>query len=145
MKTFCLALLGFAISAAAASKWDSVAVFHRPAKVLIQVNEAGANGRLQNWMTALGAGNQVLLQAQDKSFSMDCARNATAVNCAVKLLPSLNVAIGERSVTARFPVTDLGLAATTAFYEIGFLNSNGDHLKMKIENGEFLLNAGKRE
>jgi hypothetical protein len=86
-----LLLSPFAFSAA-----DSVAVFHRPEKVVILVNERGSNGRIQQFMNAWNAGPELYWHSETGDFTINCGRNEAAASCTFKLLPSANVQIGAK-------------------------------------------------
>lgn len=149
MRHFVFAFLsGFAFSAIAQTpKWDSVAVFHRPKRVLVQINEPGAVSRLQSLMTLLKAEEEILIFSADKSFKIDCDRNDRAAMCILRMLPSDKIEITGRTAIAKFALSDLQLDAS-AFgsepFEISFLNSNGDNVKITVIDGILEIIAAKK-
>lgn len=104
---------------------DSVGVFHSPAKVVVQVNEAGAVSRLQRWMDWAGAANELELLSSDQSLRIRCARNADAATCTFRFLPSAKVSTAGRAVRADFSLADLGLSPRAAF-GVDFESSRAD-------------------
>ena len=95
---------------------DSVGVFHSPAKVVVQVNEAGATSRLQRWMDwAGGPKSEFELLSSDQSLRIRCARNAGAATCTFRFLPSERVSTVGRAVHADFTLAELGLPEREAF------------------------------
>jgi hypothetical protein len=92
-------LFAFLLSPAFAGN-DSVAVFIRPEKSVILINERGTNSRLQNLFSALDAGTDLLWENDDQSIRLNCGRNQTAATCTIRLLPSASVSIEAKKVTA---------------------------------------------
>lgn len=115
MKFIIIALL--ALPAYAAN--DSVAVFLRPEKSVILINERGADSRLQRLIKAFGPDKELLWESPDKVIRLNCARNDSAATCTIRLLPSINVQIENKRVFARAPiegVSDLDLTWESSRY-----------------------------
>ena len=129
------ALLGLLSPAYA---WDSVAVFHRPDKVVVQINEHGANSRLQNWLNQLQAGNDFYYLSSDQSVKLDCGRNESNATCTFRFLPSAKVLIGTKDVRTEFNSP----LANPAKYE--FKNSNGDQFIIAVDYEKMVLWGSKK-
>ncbi|KYG62690.1 hypothetical protein AZI87_15495 [Bdellovibrio bacteriovorus] len=127
MKSLFLLLSLMATNAFAAA--DSVGVFHRPEKVVVLVNEHGSQGRLQGFMDALQAQDQLLWLSQDESIKIQCGRNATDASCTFRFFPSDSVSVESRSVNA---FTE-GKSLAKNPYEMHFESSNGDKFTLKVE------------
>lgn len=78
-----LASLLFSLVSFAAA--DSVAVFHRPEKVVVLLNEYGDQGRLHSMMDAWGAGQELFWKTEE--LYVNCARTKSGVTCTLRLLP----------------------------------------------------------
>ncbi|WP_373999145.1 hypothetical protein [Bdellovibrio bacteriovorus] len=124
-----LVILLSLITANAFAAADSVGVFHRPDKVVILVNEHGSQGRLQGFMDAVQAQDQLVWLSQDESIKIQCGRNATDASCTFRFFPSDSVSVESRSVNA----FSEGKNLAKAHYEMHFESSNGDKFTLKVE------------
>ncbi|WP_413569756.1 hypothetical protein ACLWBD_04705 [Bdellovibrio sp. HCB117] len=127
MKSLVILLSLITVNAFAAA--DSVGVFHRPEKVIILVNEHGSHGRLQGFMEAIQAQDQLVWLSEDESIKIQCGRNSTDASCTFRFFPSDSVSVESRSVNAFSE--GKGLAKTP--YEMHFESSNGDKFTLKVE------------
>lgn len=145
MRTLCLIVLGSCLPLLSEARplWDSVAVFHRPERVVIQVNEEGAVSRLQAFMNLAGPAKDFVRFSADESIKVDCGRNSEAASCILRFLPSAQVKIVQREVRAEVTLQELQFDES-AGYAADFLNSNGDYLHLRIESGHLQIHAGKR-
>ncbi len=134
---FALTLMCASIVHAAA---DSVAVFHRPEKVVVLINENGTESRLQQFMNALSADHRVFWVTRDESIKIDCARNTDKVSCTFRFTPSDSVIIEEKRVWAETEAAELSKNE----FQMSFESSQEDrfHLTMTPEGIQFW--AGKR-
>lgn len=73
---------------------DSVAVFHRPEKVVVLLNEYSHEGRLHSMMSAWGAKDQLFWQTEE--FYVNCGRAKAGITCTLRLLPVGNARIEEK-------------------------------------------------
>lgn len=117
MKFLVFSLLSvFCIQSQAAR--DSVAVFHRPEKVVVQINEEGSAGRLQRLFEAWGADETLYWESADGSFYIDCGRRVDAATCLIRLLPSEFVQIAQTQSRAIFQMpSDLALGDLDISFE----------------------------
>ncbi|MBX3020580.1 MAG: hypothetical protein KF799_02795 [Bdellovibrionales bacterium] len=143
MKYIAILVTSMIAISTSASNWDSVAVFYRPEKVLVQINERGLNSRLQSLMTAWNFDREMKLLSQDESFKIDCARNHEAATCILRFLPSPTVNLQPRQARAELSANELGLSDISDM-KIDFLNSNGDHFHLVVEAGRISIHASKR-
>lgn len=135
--TFLLMFLAFS-SAQAAS--DSVAVFHRPEKVMVLLKEWGSAGRLQQFLDAVGAQEGWQWFSPDESVKIECARAAAEAGCNIRLLPSDSVRISGRAVHAQIHTGDF----VGTSYEMSFESSREDRFHLKIDDQGLQVWAGKR-
>lgn len=73
---------------------DSVAVFHRPDKVVVLLNEYRQQGRLSAMMNAWGAEKELFWQTEE--FYVNCARAKAGITCTLRLLPTGNARIEDK-------------------------------------------------
>ncbi|RZA07846.1 MAG: hypothetical protein EOP11_06595 [Proteobacteria bacterium] len=124
----------------ARAEGDSLAVIHRPHTVLVQVNEKGANSRLQNLFDHAGAKAELKLENTEKTFRLRCARNEEAATCTARFNEGPGTMIFPRGAEA-----SAELAATTPdSLELLFASSNGDKLSIEAKGGRISLRAEKR-
>jgi hypothetical protein len=128
-------LFAFLLSPAFAAR-DSVAVFLRPEKSVILINERGADSRLQNLFSALGAGTDLLWESEDQSIRLNCGRNQTAATCTIRLLPSANVSIEAKKVSAFAELRGVRAWKET---ELTWESSRANVFTVKIFNGRIGL------
>ncbi len=139
-----LKILIFLVSMTSASAaWDSVAVFHRPEKVVVQVNEPAQTSRLSELFASLGADRELRLESKDKSVLLDCGRGASGASCILRFQPSSSVEISARSMTASIPLRDLNVSSSQPV-QIAFDNSNGHHLTIVLTAAELGVVARKK-
>ena len=131
------------LSFAAAPSRDSVAVFHRLEKVVVLVNEAGRNSRMQKLMEVLGGANDILLLNSDQSIKMDCGRSETAVSCTFRFLPSAATQFGARSLDATASLSELQASATQDI-EMVFESSRQDRFVISIVGPVIHFHAEKK-
>jgi hypothetical protein len=136
-------LLLASLASAAAPSRDSVAVFHRPHKVIVLVNEAGHNSRLQKLMEVLGGQNDILLLNSDQSIKIDCGRSETAVSCTFRFLPSASTQFGKRHVDAACSLADLRSSASQDL-QVSFESAQQDRFMISITSGAVHFHAEKK-
>jgi len=115
---------------------DSVAVFLRPEKSVILINERGADSRLQNLFSALNADTDLLWESEDKSIRLNCGRNETAATCTIRLLPSQRVSIEARRVLASAELRGIQNPKNA---ELTWESSRFNRFTVKIFNGRIEL------
>lgn len=139
----------------ASAAWDSVAVFHRPEKVIVLINERGSLGqsRLQNWMDLFSTESSTAASLQflsnDEGIKFTCGRQVDAASCTFRFLPSKNVVISDRHVEAVLNKTELAQAGLplkeVTDFDISFLNSNGDQFRLWIESTQQIRFSGRKK
>jgi hypothetical protein len=137
--------LSFSLNSAFAQS-DSVAVFHRPEKVLIQINE-GDEGtrRLIDMMENLKQEKQFHVSSKDENLIISCGRGAAEVaSCIFKFLPGKNVNIVNKQVDASISLAELKLESVSNF-EIYFESSMKDKFLLKITDGILSISASKKQ
>jgi hypothetical protein len=135
-------LISLLPASALQASYDSVAVFHRPEKVVVLINEQN-QGRLQAWMDHVGDEEDMLIEAPDKSIRLSCGRNREAATCTFTFLRSDVVQIGNKNLYVQIPLRDLRLPALENF-EMKFESSREDRFVLSIENDMLLIRAQKR-
>jgi hypothetical protein len=121
---------------------DSVAVFHRPEKVAILVNERGHNGRIQQFMNAWGAKDELFWQSSDESFRLNCGRSETGATCNFRLLPSPSVEIRAKESLGKAQWT--GEGAVPADVHFSFESSRENYFEFTSHIGELTIFTRKR-
>lgn len=126
-----------------AATWDAVGVYHNPDKVVVQINEPGAQGqpssRLQNWMDLfLGTKpvQSLYFLSDDESLKINCHRDSKRSSCVMRFFPGEDVRIFDRGVEATISpeaLSVLGFQPPAEAFDISFLNSNGDHFRIWID------------
>lgn len=133
-----LLLLFSSLSVAAPA--DSVAVFHRPEKVVILVNEQGSHGRIQRMMNAWRAERDLYWHTEDGALMINCGRNLEAASCTFRLQPGPNVAIGEKEAAGHALITE----ETVEDIHISFTSSRDNFFELTVDKGELSLHTKKR-
>lgn len=131
------------LSFAAAPSRDSVAVFHRPEKAIVLVNESGHNSRMQKLMDVLDAQSDLLLLNSDESIKVDCGRSENAVSCTFRFLPSESNRFGERKLDATASLSDLKASASQDL-EVSFESSQQDRFVVSIVKDSIHFHAEKK-
>lgn len=116
---------------------DSVAVFHRPEKVVVLINESGAASRLQQLLKAFGPELDLLWENADQSIRFNCGRNEKAATCTIRLLPSASVLVEPKKVAGWAS----GVAARDL--ELSWESSRFNRFTVKIENGNLTVHGQK--
>ncbi len=121
---------------------DSVAVFHRPEKVAVLVNERG-DGRLQALMNNLGAGESLHVINNTDTVMITCGRNIEAASCTFSFLEGKDVLIEARKMSAMARLKDLEIESSEVF-ETSFESSMEDKFSISVKNGEIHFAASKK-
>lgn len=138
----------FTLSFAAPSfaQTDSVAIILRPDKVLIQINEAGSSSRLQSLFDVLQEESEFLFLSDDQSVKLNCARNAEAATCTIRLLPSDFVAIQEKTLDAVVPWEELNVESPpSAQGRWMFESSREDRLEIQVSSRGLRILGNKKQ
>jgi|GEM_PF-2667568 hypothetical protein len=136
-------ILLFSVQTFAAA--DSVAVFHRAEKVVVLINDQGANSRLQQFMNALGADSKVQVESNESGIRVQCSRAADTASCTFAFFPSENVRIAPKNLDASTTLVDLGLKAISAEgFETSFESSREDRFTVKFNEHFIFFAASKR-
>jgi hypothetical protein len=124
-----LSLLFSLVSFAAA---DSVAVFHRPEKVVVLLNEYRQQGRLHSLMQAWGEEKELFWQAEELYVS--CARAKAGITCTLRLLPAGNARIEAKDSfwEGNGPAKD---------FAVSFESSRGHGLEFSSQGGRIFFHA----
>lgn len=143
MKYF--ALLTFLLSTQAFAASDSVAVFHRPEKVAVLVNERGEASRLQMLMDNLNAGKDLHVINEADSIMITCGRVINAASCTFSFLKGKGVLIetSPRQLFATADLNDLGVESSERF-ETTFESSMEDYLHILVADGKIHFTASKK-
>ncbi len=105
---------------------DSVAVYHRPEKVIVMVNEYGQAPRLNTVLTAFAQKERLIFETAD--FSMKCAKGRQGIGCNLRLLPFGDGKIGAKDAAWQ--------GATDAQdFAVEFEGSRGHYLQLSAESG----------
>lgn len=107
---------------------DSVAVFQRPEKIVVQINESGSNSRLQKFMNAWGAGEQLFWQTASEDVRINCGRGDYGTTCMFRLIPSEIVRVEDTVASAELPLTEVNAGDI----EVGFESSRGQKFALTI-------------
>lgn len=121
---------------------DSVAVFHRPEKVAVLVNERGP-GRLQALMDNLGAGESLHVINNTDTVMITCGRNIEAASCTFSFLEGKDVLIESRKMSALARLEDLEIESSEAF-ETSFESSMEDKFAISVNEGVIHFSASKK-
>lgn len=135
-------------SAFASLGQDSVAVFHRPDKVIVLVTEKGLNSRLAQFMNSwalelnqTGRREALIWQSPNAEFTMRCFKNYDEHSCTFKLQPtSPFVNITPTAARIEFPLS----ASMLQDYDFEFLSSRNDYFRLSSANDVLSLQAIKK-
>lgn len=101
-----LILLAISLTALQAmSQKDSVAVFHRPEKVILLINDRGSNSQLQSLISDLGSSDVFVYESPEQHIQLRCGRNAEAASCTFRFNPGPGVIISPKRVYAQISPT----------------------------------------
>jgi hypothetical protein len=131
------------ISASAFAASDSVAVFHKPNKVVVLVNTRLGDVRLEQFVEMVGGQGSLVTATRDSSIRINCGVNDSAASCTFGFAPSANVIILPKSVKAHASLRDLNLSVSEDYWT-EFESSQGDKFILEIRAGELILTASKR-
>lgn len=138
------------VGAQAFAAWDSVAVFHRPEKNIVLINERGTtNLRLQNWLALFGEAGCLEFLSTAGDVKISCANVSEGSGCTFRFLPGTETnRFGARGVDSKIAYTDLqgfGFdAAKAEGFDVSFLNSNGDRFRIWAD-GAFVNFSGSKK
>lgn len=120
----------FSLASFAAS--DSVAVFHRPEKVVVLLNEYGSHGRLHQMMDAWGASKELFWETEE--FYVNCGRAKAGITCTLRLLPAGNARIETKESfwEGSGPAAD---------FAVSFESSRGHGLEFSSRGGRISFHA----
>lgn len=118
--------------------WDSVAVMIREEKSVVMIHEPKAGGRLKQFMALLSEERNLLITSPDNSIKIDCGLGRDVDSCVFRFLPSEQVQITPKSITASLPIDSFDALSVT------FENSNGDHFELNANLGELFFSGSKR-
>ncbi|MDG0817798.1 hypothetical protein [Bdellovibrio svalbardensis] len=137
-----LSILILFITSQALAANDSLGVFFRPEKTIIQITQGGIQSRLQKWLKYVGAKQDAQLLSSDNSFKMECVRDLDTARCQLRLLPSALVQFHNKKIQAHIPLKDLGLSDAGPI-EVPFESANGDRLDLVVSDGTLHLYVSK--
>lgn len=123
---------------------DSVAVFYRPEKVVVVVNERGEAARLQSFMNFVDAGLSLQKETSDGSIKISCKRTIEISSCTFSFIPGEIVIIGERFASAQLLLSDLGLESAEDF-SLLFESSMGDQFTLNALSGKTIQFFAKKK
>ena len=136
---------------APAADWDAVAVFLRPQKAVVLLNERPPLLKLARWIDWLGGGDvRREFVSADGSVRFVCGGPAEERGCTFRIQPGPATALAAKTVTAQIETADLAAAgfapgaAGDEQIDVSFLNSNGDRFRIFSESGRVLLSGQKR-
>ena len=121
---------------------DSVAVFHRPEKVIILINERGQSGRLHDMMNSFGKEDSFSALSADENIKIQCNRIIDAASCTFRFFPSEGIQIKEKTLKARTLLSNLNLESEN--FEMIFESSREDKFVLKVIDGNINFFASKR-
>ncbi|MBS1970971.1 MAG: hypothetical protein JSU04_11725 [Bdellovibrionales bacterium] len=136
-------LMALQISTTAFAASDSVAVFHKPNKVVVLVNTRQGDLRLEQFVDMLGGQGSLVAATSDGSIRIKCGVGDTSASCTFGFAPSAHVTIMPKSVKAQISLRDLNLPASEDYWT-EFESSQGDKFILEIRAGELVLTASKR-
>ena len=124
---------------------DSVAVFHRPEKVAVLVNERGEYSRLQALMSNLaGTDDRVHVINDSDTVVITCGRNSEAASCTFSFLQGKDVLIENRKMASTARLAELGLDSSEDF-ETSFESSMEDKFFITVRDGSIFFNSSKKD
>ncbi len=144
-----LLILCSLFSVTAFANWDSVAVFHRPEKVVVLINEhnSSSKNRLKNFISLFENGGSVRFESSDLGIKISCGGDTLAHGCTFRFTPGSNTEIREKGVIAFLPLNEMAdfrKDLELKDFEISFLNSNGDEFHLWIENEIVFFSGAKK-
>jgi hypothetical protein len=123
---------------------DSIAVFHRPEKVIIQINEGHSkSSRLSDMMDFFNVDTHFEVISPDKSIKISCARNIEASSCIFRFLPGTSTSITLKKLQASTTLSDLKLEGNGVF-DFYFESSMSDKFSLQIDDGKIIFSASKK-
>lgn len=144
MKKFLFIISTLLLSSSTFAASDSVAVFHRPEKVAVLVNERGEYSRLQSLMTNLaGTDDKIHVINDSDTVVITCGRNTEAASCTFSFLQGKDVLIESRKMSASARLSELGLAGSEDF-ETSFESSMQDKFSITVKDGFIFFNSSKK-
>lgn len=142
MKTLLTLTLAILISSTAMAASDSVAVFHRPEKVVILINERGETGRLHDVMSCFYVEDSFVTQNVDESIKIQCKRMTDAVSCSFRFFPATGIQIQDKTLKAQSSLKNLDLESDN--FEMSFESSREDRFSLKVLDGNIIFFAAKK-
>ena len=142
MKILLLLTLTIFISSTAMAARDSVAVFHRPEKVIILINERGETGRLHDMMNSFNVEDSFVVQDADESIKIQCNRMTDAASCTFRFFPATRIQIQGKTLKAYSSLKNLNLESDN--FEMSFESSREDKFSLKILDGNINFFASKK-
>ena len=142
MKTLLILTLVTFISSTAMAASDSVAVFHRPEKVVILINERGETGRLHDMMNSFNVEDSFVTQNADESIKIQCKRMTDAASCTFRFFPATGIQIQAKTLKGETALTNLNLESDD--FEMSFESSREDKFSLKILDGNIIFSASKK-
>lgn len=132
---------------ALASSWDSVAVFHRPEKVIVLVHEDGVadlqNNRLRRFMSLFGQESSLVIEFKEGDLRIQCAKDDFRARCSFRILPGVRAGIEPKKVVGHWRLKEL-FEGNDSTFQADFLNSNGDAFAITVsENNLWLIGSKK--
>lgn len=141
---FLLATFAFQVHA----DWDALAIFHRPEKVLVRIDEwnpAPANAPLERWMALFPTQVRVTYESTAEGVSMTCTRAPEGRTCTFRFTPGTAVEISPKRIESYIPAARLlPLGFTGDPVDVSLLNSNGDRFRIWSDGGNVRLSGSKR-
>lgn len=137
------ALMSLQISTTALAASDSVAVFHKPNKVVVLVNTRQGDLRLAQFVDMVGDQDSLAAATSDGSIRIKCGVSDASASCTFGFAPSAHVTILPKSVKAQVRLRDLNLPESEDYWT-EFESSQGDKFILEIRAGELILTASKR-
>ncbi len=132
IKFFVLAIFSIQLlSTNASASRDSVAIFHRPNKVVILLNEKNGAPRLHALMKSLGADQNFVYESYDRNLRIKCARNEEESTCTFAVETGGLGTIGNKRVDALIPAIELNIQND---YSMHFESSMQDKFRVIINS-----------
>ena len=123
---------------------DSVAIFYRPEKVVVVINERGEAARLQSFMNFVDAGLSLQKETSDGSIKIACKRTIEVSSCTFSFIAGEKVTIGERFVRAQLLLSDFSLESAEDF-SLSFESSMGDQFTLSALSGKTIQFFAKKK
>ena len=135
------AILLTSIQAMAAA--DSVAIFHKPQKVVVLITELGEGERLQTMMNYFELGQTMMVTNAEGSIKLTCGRKQHSASCTFSFIPGPNSTIENRTLWASATLSELGLTSLDDI-EITFKSSNLDKFTLNVSGDHVTFTAAKK-